>query len=353
MNASRPERARRDDTTVDRLTTVAGLGPHGEFPAPADQLQLTARHVAIAREARYTVAVVVHSLGSDWSRLQLRGILSTLETYGAEVIEVVDCDFVPQRQIETLETLVARRPDAIISIPVDNVLTADAHRLVAEAGIKLVLMDNVPLGLVPRKDYVSLVSADNFGNGQVAAEILSPYVPGGGTAGIIGFGVDYFVTNEREIAFRKWMRERRPDVTLRHAEFKDVAAAGRVALEFLSAHPEAAALFVAWDEPAMAVASALEAGGRSVPITTVDLGNEVAVSLARGGPVKGLGAQQPYDQGVAEAIATILALVGDEPPPWVALPALSVTRRNVIAAYEAVWHASPPLDLIAAAKTGT
>ncbi|HVA85875.1 MAG TPA: substrate-binding domain-containing protein, partial [Candidatus Saccharimonadales bacterium] len=307
------------------MTTVAGLGPHGEFPAPADQLQVSPAQAEVARKARHTVAVVVHSLGSDWSRLQLRGILATLETYGAEVIEVVDCDFVPQRQIVALEALVERHPDAIISIPVDNVLTADAHRLVAQAGIKLVLMDNVPLGLLPTKDYVSLVSADNFGNGQVAAEILSPYIPGGGVAGIIGFGVDYFVTNEREIAFRKWMRERRPDVTLRHAEFAEVSTAGAVALEFLRVSRDASALFVAWDEPAMEVATALERDDRSIPITTVDLGNEIAVNLARGGPIKGLGAQQPYDQGVAEATATIMALVGDEPPPWVALPALSVT----------------------------
>jgi ribose transport system substrate-binding protein len=337
--------ARLGGDAISRLTTVAGLGPHGEFPAPMDELNVSDEKAEVARRARYKVAVIVHSIRSDWSKLQVAGILSTLDSYGATVVDVVDCDFDPQRQITILQSLTARRPDAIISIPVDNVLTAEAHKQVAKAGVRLVLMDNVPLGMLPSKDYACVVSADNFGNGQVAAEILSGYVPGGGAVGIVGFGVDYFVTNEREIAFRKWMQERRPDVRMQHAAFSDVSRAGDVAIELLDSSLEPAALFVVWDEPAMQVAHALRTAKRQVPIATVDLGNEVAAELAVGGLIKGLGAQQPYDQGVAEATAAIMALVGDKPPPWVALPALSVTRRNVLEAYAAVWHSPPSAEL--------
>lgn len=55
----------------------------------------------------------------------------------------------------------------MISLPVANAKVADAHARVSAAGIKLVLLDNVPTGLLPGKDYVSLVSADNFGLGGV------------------------------------------------------------------------------------------------------------------------------------------------------------------------------------------
>jgi ribose transport system substrate-binding protein len=342
------ERAPAASSTSDvmsRLTTVAGLGPHGEFPAPMDELRVSDQKAQEARLARYNVAVIVHSIRSDWSQLQIAGILTTLNEYQANVVDVVDCDFDPRRQVSVLESLVERRPDAIISIPVDNARTAEAHKRVTQAGIRLVLMDNVPLGMLPRKDYACVVSADNFGNGQIAAEILSGYVPGGGAVGIVGFGIDYFVTNEREIAFRKWMQERRPDVKLRHVAFADVAGAGDAAVSLLDASPEVSALFVVWDEPALQVANALRTARRQIPLATVDLGNEVAMEVANGSLIKGLGAQRPYDQGVAEATATIMALLGDEPPPWVALPALSVTRRNVLEAYEAVWH-SPPSEAL-------
>lgn len=321
---------------------VAGLGPHGEFPAPADQLAVSAEDAERARARGFTVALVLHTTTSDWSRQQIAGIRDTLVEFGATLSEVVDCGFRTERQVEVLGALAASRPDAVISIPVHNVQTADAHRQVAEAGIKLVLMDNAPIGLIARKHYVTVVSADNFGNGQIGAELLAPYLPDGGTAGVIGFGVDFFVTNEREIAFRKWMAEHRPDVRIRQEEFVDTDAAGDVARRMADEPGAVDGLFVAWDVPAMSAVRALGGLGGSVPLTTVDLGLEAAIELARGGLLKGIAAQRPYDLGVAEATAAIMALVGDEPPPWIAVPGFPVTRENVLHAYETLWHAAVP-----------
>ena len=92
--------------------------------------------------------------------------------------------------------------------------------------------------------------------------------------------------------------------------------------------------------------------GRDVAIATVDLGEQAAVELAAGGLIKGLGAQQPYDQGVAEALAAVKALLRSTPPAWVAVPALRVTRENVLEAFERVWHVPPPDELIAAHAAG-
>ncbi len=289
------------------LVTVEGLGPHGESAASVDQLRVSEADAARARDAHFAVAVVIHTTGSDWSRLQLAGISDTLKRYGAELVEVIDCGFRARNQVDALERLVSRRPDAIISLPVDNLRTADSHRKVTEAGIKLVLMDNVPIGLIAGKDYVTVISADNFGHGQVAAGIIAPHVSKRGTVGIVGFGVDFFVTNEREIGFRKWMRERRPDVTLRLAEFLDLETAGEAAVELLRREPAIDALFVSWDEPAIRVVRALRMIGRDVPVVTIDLGNEMALEIARGDVVVGVGAQMPYDLGVAEATATLMA----------------------------------------------
>jgi len=325
--------------------SVEGLGPHGESAASIDQLVVSDEATVRARSSQFSVAVVIHTTGSDWSRQQIAGIGDTLDRYGATLIDVVDCGFRARNQIDALERLVSRRPSAIISLPVDNLRTADAHRQVTEAGIRLVLMDNAPIGLIAGRHYDSVVSADNFGNGQVAAAILAPHVPQRGTVGIVGFGVDFFATNEREIGFRKWMREHRPDATLRLAEFLDLETAGDVVLDFVAEDRPIHALFVPWDEPAIRVVRALRAVGREMPITTVDLGNEIANEIARGGLITGVGAQMPYDLGVAEATAAIMALVGAETPPWVALPALSVTRENVLDAYRAVWHRPVPEDL--------
>lgn len=326
---------------------VLGLGPHGEFAASVEQLQLEPKKIELARAAAYRVALVLHTTASDWSKLQIEGISTTLARFGASLIEIIDCAFSAERQIEALGRLRSERPDAVLSIPVDTVATADAHRNLAAAGITLVLMDNVPAGLLARRHYASVVSADNFGNGQLAAELLSGAVPRGGSVGVVGFGVDFFVTNERELGFRKWLKEHRPDVKTRHIVFPEPDSAGDAVTRFL-AEQAVDAFFVVWDDPAMDVVDALRRLGRSVPITTVDLGERVARELASGGLIHGVAAQLPFDQGVAEATTAIMALVGEEPPPWIALPGVAVTRSNILEAYSAVWHRPAPPNLAAA-----
>ncbi|HET9085767.1 MAG TPA: substrate-binding domain-containing protein [Candidatus Limnocylindrales bacterium] len=295
-----------------------------------------------ARASSFSVGLVLHTSESDYARQQVAGISATLAAYGAQITGVVDCHYRVDTQLDALRQMSALRPDAVISIPVDNALTAKAHLDIARDGIKLVLMDNTPIGMRAGKDYSTLVSSDNFGNGQVAAWILGEHVPHWGVVAIVAFGVDYYATNEREIGFRKWMRENRPDVTLKRVQFTELEAAGEVVLEFLGSNHDVNALFVAWDEPAMAIARALRAAGRTLPVTSMDLGNDIALEIARGDIVKGLGAQRPYDLGRAEAQAVILALTGGEVPAWVALPAFPVTRANILTAYQAVWHRPAP-----------
>jgi ribose transport system substrate-binding protein len=329
-------------------TAISSLGPRGETAAPAERLELSSADAERARAARIKVGIVLHTADSDWSKQQVDGISGTLDDYRGEIVDVIDSHFDARAQIAALESMIRTRPDAVISIPVDGTATAEAHRRVQAAGIALVLMDNVPRGLQPGMDYAAVVSADNRGNGSIAAEALAPYVPRGGTVGVIGFGVDFFATDEREAAFRAWYRDNRADVGLAGADFRDPADAGVVATTFLTTHPEADALFVVWDSPAMDTMRAARALGRDVPITTVDLGEEVAIELAGGGLIKGLGAQQPYDQGVAEALAAINAHLGKQPPSWVAVRALAVTRDNVLEAFERVWHAPPSAALVRA-----
>ena len=325
---------------------IKGLGPHGERASALLQLDITETDALRISGARNTVAVVLHTTGSDWSKQQMAGIVRTLGRYETTVTEVIDCEFSYAAQNSALERLANDPPSAVISIPIGNTAVADAHRKMARAGAKVILLDNAPTGLLPGADYACVVSADNFGLGQIAAETLSPYLPQASAAGIISYGVDFFATHQREIAFRKWMAEMRTDVTLRTARFTDVNLVAPIVDGLISANPQIAGLFAVWDAPAIQAVSALRARGRSIPVTTIDLGSEAAIELARGGLIKGIGAQQPYDQGVAAGTAALLALAGRELPAWIALPGIKVTRENVMEAYQTVWHAPAPRGLV-------
>ncbi|SDG58607.1 ribose transport system substrate-binding protein [Pelagibacterium luteolum] len=326
--------------------SIAGLGPHGERAVPADQIQLTAIDTIEAQARRFTVAVVLHTTSSDWSKQELAGIAATLGLHSAALVEVVDCNFDVDQQIAALTRLAEEPVDAVISIPIGNARVAEAHRKLTQSGRKLVLLDNAPTGMLPGTDYASVVSTDNFGLGQSCAAMLSKHIPSGGAAGILGYGIDFFATHEREIAFRKWMGINRPDVTLVRERFSELDSAGTAALEMLRSTPGLAGIFAVWDVPAMKAVRALAQQGYDIPITTVDLGNEVAIEMARHGMIKGVGAQMPYDQGSAAARVTLAALLGLAVPPWVALGGREVTPFDVIEAYQVIWHQPAPRIII-------
>ena len=327
---------------------ISGLGPHGEIAQSPDRLRISAEETERIRQGKFRVAVVLHTTKSDWAKQHLVGIAKTLGDHGAAIIEVVDCKFSAATQNSSFERLIQSRPDAIISLPVGNNVMADAYRKASKAGIKLVLLDNVPTGLLPGTDYVSLVSADNFGLGQIGAELLSPHVAANSEVVILSYRKDFYATNEREIAFRRWIETRRPEVVVRQGEFDDPSQAGEALTRLLELHPKIAGVFAVWDEAAISALATIQASGKSLPMTTIDLGEEAAQALAEGLIMKGIGSQRPFDQGIAAARATLLSLIDRQPPPWLALPGLPVSRENVIESYQVIWHMPPPPKLVKA-----
>jgi ribose transport system substrate-binding protein len=341
MTSTRP-----GSTPGDTAMSISGLGPHGERAVPADQIQLTEADASAARTRRFSVAVVLHTTTSDWSKQELAGIAATLGLHSAALVEVVDCNFDVELQISALARLAREPVDAVISIPIGNARVAAAHRALTQSGRKLVLLDNAPTGMLPGTDYASVVSTDNFGLGQSCASMLSAHIPPNGAAGILGYGVDFFATHEREIAFRKWMGTHRRDVTLVRERFAELEGAGPAALAMVEKTPGLSGIFAVWDVPAMKAVGALAQQKLHIPVTTVDLGNDVALDMARHGMVKGVGAQMPYDQGSAAARVTLAALLELPVPPWVALAGREVTPFDVIEAYQVIWHQPAPRAII-------
>ena len=331
---------------------VTGLGPHGERAASPLSLKLSEADVQEVSKRRSSIAVVLHTTGSDWARQQLAGISSMLGQHGAAIIEVVDCGFDANQQMAALTRLANEKVDAVISIPIGNTHVADAHRAIQKAGKKLVLLDNAPSGLAAGAEYSCVVSADNFGLGEIAANLLSDKVSPGQKIGVLSYAVDFFATNEREIAFRKWISINRADLSIMQAKFHSLSDARSATQSLLHSEDPLGGLFVVWDEPAVLAASVIEQAKLSTPIATIDLGNAVAINMAKGGSIKGIGAQRPYDQGKTAATAVLLALQGRPLPSWVALPGLAVTQDNVVEAYQTVWHTPAPSELLKLLREG-
>jgi ribose transport system substrate-binding protein len=96
--------------------------------------------------------------------------------------------------------------------------------------------------------------------------------------------------------------------------------------------------------------AARTAGREDLVITTIDLGTNVGLEIAKGGLIRGLGAQFPYDQGVAEAILAGYSLLGKETPAYVAVPSLKVTNDNILDSWKTVYQTDAPQIIQDSAK---
>ncbi len=330
--------------------SIVGQGPHGEKAASADQLKLTDADAAKIKAGHFKVGISMQTVNLDWSQLQVQGITDTLSKYGVAVTGVASAEYQVDKQIADIENTIQQHPNGIISIPVDFTATAPTYKKVSQAGIKLVFMDSIPTGLTHPQEYASMVSADSQGNGQIAAQVLASCVAQGGTIGLVNFGVDYFSTNERTKGVREWMKANRPDIKLKQVDFTDPAKVSQIAGDFLTGNPDVKGVFAVWDQPALDTLTSMRAQGIDIPVTTVDLGVQSAIEIAKGGPLKATGSQRPYDQGVAEAMAMMNALLGKETPAWVGVQSLPVVQSNVLESFKTVFKKDPPAELVAACK---
>lgn len=327
----------------DLQKTVMSLGPNGEKPESASTVQLTDAEMAKIKDMHAKAAIVMHYAGNDWSQAQIEGLKAQFALMGVTVIAVTDAGFKPDKQVSDLETVLAQKPNIIVSIPTDPVATATEYKVAADRGVKLVFMDNVPKGLQAGKDYVSVVSADNYGNGVAAAHLMAKALNGKGDIGVVFHAADFFVTRQRYDAFKKTIATDYPGI-------KIVAEQGiggpdfsgdaeKAASAILVSHASVKGIWAVWDVPAEGVVSAARTAGRDdLIITTCDLGENIAIDMASGGFVRGLGAQRPYDQGTTEAKLAGYGLLGKMAPAYVALPALPVTKDNLAEAWQQVYH---------------
>jgi ribose transport system substrate-binding protein len=345
-----PGVSQQADEALAKLKTAPGSpGPNGEVPAQASDVELTPQEIEKVKALKAKAGIALHFGGNDWSNAQVAGLTSEFDKLGIEVVAVTDAGFSPDKQTSDIETMLAKEPDIIVSIPTDTTATAPAYMKAAKAGVKIVFMDLAAKGMAPGQDYVAIVSADNYRLGQVTANLMAKAIGGKGKIGMIYHGIDFPVNNQRRAGAEDTFKNY-PDIQI--VEKKGIVGpdfagdAQNVASAMLSKHADLKGIWAIWDVPAEGVMAAARATGRlDLAVTAQDLGKIVALGLARNQLTVGVGAQVPFDQGVTEARVAAGALIGKKEPTFVSLGALAVTHDNVLEAWTQVYHEPPPAFL--------
>jgi ribose transport system substrate-binding protein len=353
-SASQPAATAGEDITVNLNLpdNDTSPGPNGETPVSAKDLKLTPEDVEKIKAGNYTAAIVMHYMGNEWSDAQVKGLTETFNKMGIKVVAVTDGQQKPEKQASDIETVLAKKPDIIVSIPLDPVSTEQAYRKASAAGVKLVFMDSVPANFKAGTDYVSMVSGDNYNTAVAAADILAEAIGKKGEIGMLYYAGKLFATDERNKAFEKTIKEKYPDIKIvDRGGVSDTADSERVASAMLTKNPNMVAIWTNADGYAEGVVTAARTAKRDdLVVTTVGLGANVALSMAQGGVVKGIGALLPADQGIAEAILAAYSLLGKEVPPYVMAPGIGITKDNLLESWKTVYHADAPKAVQEVAK---
>lgn len=332
---------------VDGITT----GPNGETATPADTVTLTAEDEARIKAGGFTAALIWHEM-SEYTNAVNQGAQDEFARLGISVVAQTDAGFDGAKQKSDVETVMAKKPSIIVSLPVDPATAATTYAPALEAGVKLAFVDNSPAGYVHGKDYVTVVSDDLFQMGKKAGDAMAAALGAKGKLGYIFHDADFYVTNQRDGAFKATIEADYPDMEIvAEAGMADPARGEEIAQAMLTQHPDLDGIYVTWAEPALGVLSALRgAGNTHTKIVTLDLNEPAALDMVSGGSFAAIVADEAYAIGRTIARASAASLIDKGSAPFLVVNSLAVTKDNIAEGWRQSLNKDAPASVLAAAQ---
>jgi ribose transport system substrate-binding protein len=318
-------------------------GPNGEKATAAAELELTDADMAKVKAGKHKVALLWHTSSPDQESVTA-GAKSVFDKVGIEIVGTAAADFDPAKQASQVQTMLARKPDIMLAVPVDPAASTASFRPAVDQGVKLVVSSVVPKGYVQGKDYVGLVNGDLAEMGKRAAEMLGKSMDGKGKVGLIYYDANFFATNTRDLAFRSWMQRLYPDIELVQQGMADPTKGQEAASALLARYPDLGGFYVPWAAPpAQGVIAALRSNGKKdVKVVTFDLDPAIGLDMVRGEYVIGEVVNPPFVLGETMAKMALWSLVKGKAPEFVVTPPLTVTKDNLAEAWKQSTGEEPP-----------
>ena len=232
------------------------------------------------------------------------------------------------RQIQILDSMVAQRVSAIaISATDERALTGPVQRAI-QTGIPVTLFDSG----VETQDYVTFVSTDNKGAGELAAERLAALVSGKGKVAMVMQKPGGNSTGFRETAFEATIGARFPGIALAARQYcmADRARALAAAENILTAHPDVAGIFCSSEAASLGTIQALRSRGAAgkVRLVTFDT-SELHVEALGDGTIDLMLVQDSVEIGYQAVASLARKLRGDRTAKLLPLPAREIVKASL------------------------
>lgn len=323
------------------------IGPGGESATPSGLVVVSDHQVETIKAASYTAAMLWHDQ-SDFVNAVTSGARDEFDRLGIEVVAITSAGFDAAKQRSDIETALTKEPNIILSLPLDPVTSAAAFEEARAAGVSLTFLSNLPSRYEHPADYSAIVTDDLFQMGKQAADALAAAMGNQGTVGWIFHDAAYYVTNQRDHAFKTTIENDYPNISIVSEQgISDPARAEEIANAMLLKNPDIGGIYVTWAGPAEGVLAALRANDNTTTkIVTLDLSEPIALDMMRGGNVVAIVADEAYELGRAMAASAVLDLLGQAVPPFVVAPALTVKTNNLVDGWRRSLNVDPPASLM-------
>ncbi|MGY0398907.1 MAG: substrate-binding domain-containing protein [Ostreibacterium sp.] len=327
----------------------AVTGPYGYVATPASNITLSDDEVSQIKSKKLKAALVWHGSG-NWVNALTRGAKDEFAKLGVDVVAETDAQYDAARQANDIETVLALSPDIILTLVLDGVSAEAAYKPAVDKGVKLVLLSNPISDYKPNSQYVGIVTDDMYGMGIAAAELIAQATNGKGKIGVIYHDANYFITNNRDNAFRTAILDKMEGFEgleiVNEKGFTKESETGAIISTMLLQNPEISAVYVAWDGAAEAVIEVLRSNGRTdVKVVTHDLGANDLLDMALNGSMYGTVADRPFEIGQAMAKLGAYGILGKKAPEFSIVSFDKVTKINITKVWEKSFKSELPKTL--------
>jgi ribose transport system substrate-binding protein len=245
----------------------------------------------------------------------------TLDTQGPDKFDAT-------LQNPIIDSVVAKKPDAILIAPNDTVASVAPLKQADAAGIKTILVDTV---VDDESIGLSRIASDNVEGGRAAARELAKQIGDKGSVLFIGTTKGVSSVDARQEGFEEEIKKH-PNIKYVGPQFSenDLQKANSIVTSSLSAHPDLAGIFAANLTSADGAASGLKQSGKqaAVKIVGFDAG-PAQVKQLEAGDVQALIVQKPYDMGYTGVEFAVKALKGEDVEKKVDTDFVIATKDNL------------------------
>ena len=232
------------------------------------------------------------------------------------------------RQIQILDSMVARRVDGIAVAATESKSLVGPIDRAMKAGIPVTVFDSGIEG----ENYLSFVATNNYEGGQLAARELARLTGGHGKVGLLMNAPGSSSTMERERGFEDVLTKEFPDLKIAARQYgmSDRAKSRTAAENMLTAHPDLIGFFGSAEPASVGSALAIKSRGLSGKVKLVCFdSSEGLLDDLKGGAIQAMVVQDPRKMGF-EAVRTIVdRLAGKSVPKRIDLSAQVIRLEDL------------------------